>query len=83
MFDNRQSRGEIYPLLPTGTGKLLELFAGSRSVGNEAEAMGMAEKGYLVVEVERPAWITMKSGNSILHSYTCIFESDTNYFTGE
>ncbi len=41
MFDNRQSRGEIYPLLPTGTGKLLELFAGSRSVGNEAEAMGM------------------------------------------
>jgi hypothetical protein len=41
MFDNRQSRGEIYPLLPTGTGKLLELFAGSRSVGNEAEAMGI------------------------------------------
>ena len=41
MFDNRQSRGEIYPLLPTGTGKLLELFAGSRSVGSEAEAMGM------------------------------------------
>jgi len=41
MFDNRKIRGEIYPLLPTGTGKLLELFAGSRSVGNEAEAMGM------------------------------------------
>lgn len=41
MFDNRQSRGEIYPLLPAGTGKLLELFAGSRSVGSEAEAMGM------------------------------------------
>lgn len=41
MIDNRQSRGEIYPLLPTGTGKLLELFAGSRSVGNEAESMGM------------------------------------------
>ncbi|NCA81001.1 MAG: hypothetical protein EOM76_12655, partial [Sphingobacteriia bacterium] len=41
MLDNRQSRGEIYPLLPTGTGKLLELFAGSRSVGCEAEAMGM------------------------------------------
>ena len=41
IFDNRQSRGEIYPLLPTGTGKLLELFAGSRSVGSEAEVMGM------------------------------------------
>lgn len=41
MFDNRQSSGEIYPLLPTGTGKLLELFAGSRSVGSEAESMGM------------------------------------------
>ena len=41
IFDNRQSRGEIYPLLPTGTGKLLELFAGSRSVGSEAEAIGM------------------------------------------
>ena len=41
MFNNRQSRGETYPLLPTGTGKLLELFAGSRSVGSEAEAMGM------------------------------------------
>jgi len=41
MLYNRQSRGEIYPLLPTGTGKLLELFAGSRSVGGEAEAMGM------------------------------------------
>ena len=52
-------------------------------LGKKAQSMGMAEKGYLVVEVERPAWITMKSGNSILHSYPCIFESDTNYFTGE
>jgi hypothetical protein len=31
----------IQPVLPTGTGKLLELFAGSRSVGSEAELMGM------------------------------------------
>lgn len=52
-------------------------------LGCKAQAMGMAEKGFMVVEVERPAWITMKSGNSILHSYPCIFESDTNYFTGE
>ena len=52
-------------------------------LGRKAQAMGMAEKGYMVVEVERPAWITMKSGNSILHSYPCIFESETNYFTGE
>jgi hypothetical protein len=37
----QNNSGEIHPLLPTGTGKLLELFAGSRSVGNEAEAMGI------------------------------------------
>lgn len=53
------------------------------ALGRKSQAMGMAEKGYMVVEVERPAWITMKGGNSILHSYPCIFESDTNYFTGE
>ena len=52
-------------------------------LGRKAQAMGMAEKGYKVLEVKKPAWITMKSGNSILHSYPCIFESDFNYFTGE
>lgn len=52
-------------------------------LGYKAQSLGLAEKGYMVVNVDRPAWITMKSGNSILHSYPCIFESDTNYFTGE
>lgn len=52
-------------------------------LGNEAQSLGFAEKGYKVVGVEKPAWVTMKSGNSILRSYPCIFESDFNYFTGE
>lgn len=52
-------------------------------LGAKAKALGYAEKGYKVVQLERPAWVTMRSSNCGLHSYPFIFESNINYFTGE
>lgn len=53
------------------------------TLGFAAQDAGLAKLGYKVVNVERPAWVTSKCGNSILHSYVHIFESDFNYFLGK
>lgn len=38
--NKHQTTTDVYTMLPTGTGNLLELFAGSRSVGKVGERLG-------------------------------------------
>ena len=39
-LNKHQTATDVYTMLPTGTGNLLELFAGSRSVGKVGERLG-------------------------------------------
>lgn len=51
-------------------------------LGKEAQSLGMIEKGYKIVYVLRPAWVTMKSSLGGFNLYPHVFESKINYFTG-
>lgn len=49
----------------------------------EAQNSFYKTKGYQIVYEQRPAWVSIGSNKGGIHSFAQVFESHTNYFTGE
>lgn len=54
-----------------------------RTLYRESIKLGYEAKGYMIVDVDRPAWVTMSSNGNILRMFPVVFETEYNYFTGK
>lgn len=55
----------------------------SQAIFEEAQNAFYKTKGYQIVYEQRPAWVSIGSNKGGTHSFADVFESHTNYFTGE